>query len=239
MRFRSGKQLLLRTSGPMRILGQKPGKRLLAAGLGSTASLSVEPSSQQSWGLTAKWTMPTVAKAVFRSERVRTVATWLGDGRRGANEGGKATSCKRSTESPKRPDPKDPVQEPSCKAARGNGLRPGETAGQESGSATAELAVTLPVIALLLVAFVLAGLTASTYIACSDGARTIVREISVGEAGSEAIAATGFLPGEVEIEQVGDWVHVTVSRAITSLIGGVRVTATAKLPVENSGHGDD
>lgn len=105
-------------------------------------------------------------------------------------------------------------------------------APDDRGSATAELAITLPVITLILTAILLAALGGAKYLACAHDAGVIARQISVGITETAAIAALTE-PAAITVDYPGGWVRVTCSRPLTSLLGGLDVTATATTPLQH------
>jgi Flp pilus assembly protein TadG len=112
---------------------------------------------------------------------------------------------------------------------------PGGARRRDRGSATAELAVALPVVVLLL----LAGLTAvgavTTKLRCVDAAREAVLAASRGEPGVAAGRRAAPSGAEVTLARSGDTVSATVSAPVPLLVGrlsGLRVRASAVAAVE-------
>jgi len=108
----------------------------------------------------------------------------------------------------------------------------------DRGSATAELAVGLPVVVLLL----LAGLTAvnavTTQLRCVDAARDAALAASRGEPGEAAGRRSAPDGAVVTVEVSGDTVHARVRapvRALGGLVGGLTVTADAVAATEPGG----
>ncbi|MDC7123486.1 hypothetical protein OMK64_18295 [Cellulomonas fimi] len=95
---------------------------------------------------------------------------------------------------------------------------------KDAGSVTAELAVGLPVVILLLVvvfAVVGAGLTRAQ---CLDGARAGARALALGESSAEAVATARRVAGDgsrVRTSRDGEWVTVVVEASVP--VGGLRL----------------
>ena len=95
---------------------------------------------------------------------------------------------------------------------------------RDAGSVTAELAVGLPVVVLLLVvvlAVVGAGLTRAQ---CLDGARAGARALALGESSSDAAATARRVAGDgarVRTTRDGEWVTVVVEASVP--VGGLRL----------------
>lgn len=91
--------------------------------------------------------------------------------------------------------------------------------GGDRGSVTAELAVALPAVVLVLVAVVVLAASALTQLRCADAARAGARAAAIGddEAGVRATAARVAGAGaDVSVVRTGDWVTVSVSDAVVS-----------------------
>ncbi|MBB2922379.1 TadE family type IV pilus minor pilin [Cellulomonas cellasea] len=109
-------------------------------------------------------------------------------------------------------------------ARRGEGDRAaveaaGQGASDERGSVTAELAVALPAVVLLLVAVLVLVASALTQLRCADAARAGARAAAIGddESGVRATAARVAGPdADVTVARSGDWVTVSVSDAVVS-----------------------
>ncbi|AEG43187.1 TadE family type IV pilus minor pilin [Isoptericola variabilis] len=89
--------------------------------------------------------------------------------------------------------------------------------GRERGSVTAELAVGLPVVALLLVAVLTLAAASTAQMRALDAARAAARALAVGESAAEANALAVRLAGDdtaVSYARDGDWVEVTVTRPV-------------------------
>lgn len=97
----------------------------------------------------------------------------------------------------------------------------------ERGSATAELAVVLPGVVVVLLAVLLAGVLGAAQVSCQDAARVVARAEAIGEDGAEAAATA-----DVRISREGDWVHVEVRREVGVLGVAIPVTAQASVLTE-------
>ena len=87
----------------------------------------------------------------------------------------------------------------------------------ERGAVTAELAVGLPVVAVLLVAVLTLGAASGAQLRAQDAARAAARALAIGQAESEARAVVTRLGGagsEATFVRDGDWVTVEVSRPV-------------------------
>lgn len=113
----------------------------------------------------------------------------------------------------------------------------------ERGSVTAELAVTLPGVMVLLVAVLLAGVVGSAQVAVQDTARVVARALAMGdESGTRDGRPTSAAPAapaagvdEVGVTREGEWVHVVVTREIGVLGVGITVTGRASVLAEPTG----
>ncbi|MCC2309486.1 TadE family type IV pilus minor pilin [Cellulomonas chengniuliangii] len=116
--------------------------------------------------------------------------------------------------------------------------RPASHDERERGSATAELAVALPAVVVLLVALLVLASAATTQLRCADAARAGARIAALGEdeaAVDEVVTRLAGARAEVELGRDGDW--VTVSVTSPSTVGAlhlapVRVAASATAWVE-------
>ncbi|NUU16081.1 pilus assembly protein TadE [Cellulomonas humilata] len=97
------------------------------------------------------------------------------------------------------------------------------TAGRrDRGSVTAELAVGLPAVVLLLVALLTVASAAVAQTRCTDAARAGARSAALGEADGTVVATARRLAGEgaaVAVSRSEGWVTVTVSDAVGSWQG--------------------
>jgi len=104
---------------------------------------------------------------------------------------------------------------------------------RDRGSVTAELAVALPAVVVLLVVVLVLATSVGTQLRCADAARTGARVAALGEGPGAVEAAATRVAGagaRVEVAHDGDWVTVTVSRAVTSgplRAGSLRASAAA------------
>lgn len=104
---------------------------------------------------------------------------------------------------------------------------------RDRGSVTAELAVVLPGVVLVLVAVLLVGAAAITQLRCADAARAGARAAALGEPAVMVTALAADLAGagaRVRVSEEDGWVVVEVSQAVeTGPLGGVgwRASATA------------
>ncbi|MFE5293208.1 TadE family type IV pilus minor pilin [Isoptericola sp. NPDC056618] len=100
---------------------------------------------------------------------------------------------------------------------------PGERsrgAGGERGAVTAELAVGLPVVVLLLVAVLSLAAASTAQMRALDAARAGARAYAIGEddaAARQAVAQVGGDDAELTVTRDGTWVRVSVTRPV---VGG-------------------
>ncbi|GEK20092.1 TadE family type IV pilus minor pilin [Cellulomonas xylanilytica] len=90
---------------------------------------------------------------------------------------------------------------------------------RDRGSVTAELAVGLPAVAILLVALLTIASSAIAQTRCTDAARAGARAAALGERDSSVAATARRLAGEdasVAVSRAGGWVTVEVSAAVAS-----------------------
>ncbi|MEU2199923.1 TadE family type IV pilus minor pilin [Isoptericola sp. NPDC019482] len=95
-----------------------------------------------------------------------------------------------------------------------------EGAGGERGAVTAELAVGLPVVVLLLVAVLSLAAASTAQMRALDAARAGARAYAIGEddaAARLAVAQVGGDDAELSVTRDGTWVRVTVTRPV---VGG-------------------
>jgi hypothetical protein len=88
---------------------------------------------------------------------------------------------------------------------------------QERGSVTAELAVGLPVVALLLVAVLTLVAASTAQMRAADAARAAARALAVGEDEAAVHAAAlrvGGRDADLTLVRDGEWVAVTVTRPV-------------------------
>lgn len=109
---------------------------------------------------------------------------------------------------------------------------------RERGSVTAELAVALPAVVVLLVTVLVLAAAATTQLRCADAARAGARSAALGEDPAAVSAVVTRLAGErAEVDVVSDGTWVTVTVRSVSTAGGlhldpVRVGAAATARVE-------
>ncbi|WP_456788883.1 TadE family type IV pilus minor pilin [Cellulomonas sp. P5_C5] len=109
---------------------------------------------------------------------------------------------------------------------------------RDRGSVTAELAVGLPAVVLLLVALLTVASSAIAQTRCTDAARAGARAAALGEPDAAVTATARRLAGEdasVAVTRGGQWVTVEVSSAVVSGswgTAGLRARATAVSRVE-------
>ena len=87
----------------------------------------------------------------------------------------------------------------------------------ERGAVTAELAVGLPVVVLLLAAVLTIAAASGAQLRALDAARAGARAVAIGPDDAEVRAAVEKVGGagvEVSLERDGEWVHVAVSRPV-------------------------
>ncbi len=119
--------------------------------------------------------------------------------------------------------------------ARAGGAR--ACASGDAGSTTAEFAIALPAVVLLL-AFVLTLVgTATVRLRCDDAARAGARSAALGEPDPVVVATARRVAGsgDVAIERVDGWVTVTVARTVVPGIagaGGWRISGAATARAE-------
>ncbi|MFV0253512.1 MAG: TadE family type IV pilus minor pilin [Beutenbergiaceae bacterium] len=114
---------------------------------------------------------------------------------------------------------------------------PVRASGRARGSVTAELAIGLPAVVMVLVLVMSVGSAALAQVRCTDAARAAARAAALGADGATIDAIVADLAGEaaqVEVTQSADWVHVLVSRPIAAPWGadGLMAQARFSLPLE-------
>lgn len=100
--------------------------------------------------------------------------------------------------------------------------RHGDAAGpgadrRDRGAVTAELALALPAVILVVAVLLATGSASLAQLRCVDAARTVARMVAVGHTGAEVrTTATRVAGAEVEVEVVrdGEWVDVIVRRHV-------------------------
>jgi len=108
--------------------------------------------------------------------------------------------------------------------------------GGDRGAVTAELAVGLVAVAVVLLAVLATGAATITRMACVDAARTGARVAALGESDAEVGAAAhrvlGARGGQVDLRREDGWVTVDVSVPFTGWSGGLQARASATARVE-------
>lgn len=123
-------------------------------------------------------------------------------------------------------------------AAGGAERRPWAHARAERGSVTAELALVLPAVVVVLLVCLTLGAAVLGQVRCADAARAAARAAAIGEPASAVVAVARDLAGSdaaVTVDEGGGWVEVTVSRQVASGfpgVGGLRAEASARAWVE-------
>lgn len=87
----------------------------------------------------------------------------------------------------------------------------------DRGSVTAELAIGLPAVALLLVALLTVASAAVAQTRCTDAARAGARAAALGESDGEVETTARRLAGEdatIAVSRAGEWVTVEVSSPV-------------------------
>ncbi|ACQ78885.1 putative TadE-like family protein [Beutenbergia cavernae DSM 12333] len=112
-----------------------------------------------------------------------------------------------------------------------------ERGDEERGSVTAELAVALPALVVILVAVLLAASAGLTQVRCQDAARAAARAAAIGDDDARVRAVALELGGPsagVTVARDGEWVVVTVEREVTTGVPSwsVTVSATARAWIE-------
>ncbi|GAA4699782.1 TadE-like protein [Promicromonospora umidemergens] len=107
----------------------------------------------------------------------------------------------------------------------------------ERGTVTAELAIGLPVVILVLAAVLTLAAASTAQMRAMDAARAGARAVAIGEqeaAVSAAVLRVGGPEAELALTHDGEWVRVTVTRPVAGgwLAGPLRATGTAAAWVE-------
>ena len=104
----------------------------------------------------------------------------------------------------------------------------GPTRQTECGMVTAELAVTMPAVALVLL-LVLSGVSAGvTQLRVTDAARVAARAAAIGRTDLAGIASQAAGGVELSVSAQGDLTCVSVSRAVPGPLGAAGVTARSR-----------
>ncbi|UFU07138.1 TadE family type IV pilus minor pilin [Ruania halotolerans] len=108
---------------------------------------------------------------------------------------------------------------------------------RERGSVTAELAVLLPAVVLILVAVLVAAAIGVAQVRCADAARAGARAAAVGQSQAEVVELAQGVAGPdavVSVQEDGAWVQVRVVAEVPlgPLGGLLEVSAELSAPVE-------
>jgi len=109
---------------------------------------------------------------------------------------------------------------------------------RDRGSVTAEFAVLLPVVAVLIGVVVALAASAVVQLRCADAARVAARVAAIGEGDAAAAAAAARVAGagaRTAVARDAAWVVVTVEASVgpaVPLVGGITVRGTAAAWVE-------
>lgn len=98
----------------------------------------------------------------------------------------------------------------------------------DRGSATAETAIVLPVVVMMVVLVLLTGAGLGTQLRLESAARGAARELARGEDDATAVAAAQRIGGEgtaVRVSSQGSWVRVEVTRTLRAPSGPLSGTA--------------
>lgn len=117
---------------------------------------------------------------------------------------------------------------------RGVAAVAGSRQARDRGSVTAELAVGLPAVVLVLVAVLLVAGAAVTQMRCTDAARAAARAAALGQDAAAVAAIVDDLAGpqaQLSLTEEGSWVRVEVTAPVaTGWLGGT-ITAHAEFAV--------
>lgn len=137
-----------------------------------------------------------------------------------------------------------PSGAPAGLRAGGRGGAPARPrVGAERGAVTAELAILLPAVVLLLLVCGVLGAAVLGQIRCADAARAGARAAAIGESHEQVVAVAQQLAGddaEVLVSRDGAWVEVRVARPVAGELvglGALQASATARAWVEPGGPG--
>lgn len=113
------------------------------------------------------------------------------------------------------------------------GPRAPRRAGDDSGAVTAELALALPAVVLVLAVLLVTASAAALQLRCADGARAGARLAAIGEPDAAVTEVARRVAGagvDVSVSRSDPWVEVTVTASGPGAWftgGGVDVAATA------------
>lgn len=116
--------------------------------------------------------------------------------------------------------------------------RPRRDQQEDRGSVTAEFAVLLPVVAVLIGVLVTLAASAVAQLRCADAARVAARVAAIGEADAAVASAATRVAGpgaRTAVARDDAWVAVTVEASVgpvLPLVGGLVVRGTAAAWVE-------
>ena len=105
----------------------------------------------------------------------------------------------------------------------------------ERGSVTAELAVGLVGVVMLLGLVLLLTAAATAQLRCTEAARAAARAAALGEEDAEVVEVARRSAGDaarVDVVRAAGWVTVTVGCAVAGDVGGLDARATSTTPVE-------
>lgn len=105
----------------------------------------------------------------------------------------------------------------------------------ERGSVTAELAVGLVGVVMLLGLVLLLTAAATAQLRCTEAARAAARAAALGEEDAEVAEVARRSAGDsarVDVVRAAGWVTVTVGRAVAGDVRGLDARATSTTPVE-------
>lgn len=126
-------------------------------------------------------------------------------------------------------------------AGQEHGRAAATAARHERGSVTAELALLLPAVVVVLLVCLTLGGAALGQLRCADAARAAARSAAIGEPTSVVVEVARTLAGpdaDVTVSRHEQWVEVSVSRPVASSVpgaGSLRARATARAWVEPGG----
>lgn len=116
------------------------------------------------------------------------------------------------------------------------GVRTGGACAGDRGAVTAELAIGMVAVAVVLVAVLTLGAASVTRLRAEDAARTAARVAALHEPDAAVVEAARTVLGgraaQVGVRRDGDWVTVTVTSALTGWAAGIEIKADATARVE-------
>lgn len=126
----------------------------------------------------------------------------------------------------------------------GGGRRPARAGraravrGDERGTVTAELALVLPAVVMVLLVCCTLGAAVLGQVRCTDAARAAARAAAIGEPAAVVLAVAHDLAGpgaRVSVAEDGEWVEVVVTRSVAADVlgaGTLEARASARAWVE-------